>query len=311
MKIIYLFLSLIATCSSPCHVDAQQPLSKVFVQADGAQLFCQTAGAGDPIIVIHGGPGLDQGYLLPYMAKLAESNFVIFYDQRACGASSGELTAESINIKTFLDDIESIRKKFGYKKIIILGHSWGGFLAMQYAIAHPESVDKLILLSTGPASEEERLAFLKELEKRPNPYQQEIKAIKETQKFADGDPTTVEKYYQLSSRILCYDPHKADLLNFRMEAKAFFNGLKVNALFEENFFKKPYNLYGALKQLNIPTLVIHGDSDPVPAACAQKIHESIPNSQYILLKNCGHFPYVEAPEELFKQLAIFLKTEGK
>jgi proline iminopeptidase len=306
MKIFCLFLSVLATCC----IEAYPPqLKEVFVEVDGAKLFCRTSTHGAPIVVIHGGPGLCQEYLLPYIEKLADSNFVIFYDQRGCGRSSGALNAESINLKTFLNDLESIRKFFGYKKITVLGHSWGGFLAMQYAIAYPESIDKLILLNTIPASSEERFAFIKELEGRPNPYQGELKAIKETQKFAEGDPTTVEKYYRSSSRVLCYDPQKVDLLNFCMESKAFINGLKVNSLFEENLFKNPYNLYDLLKLLNIPTLIIHGDSDPIPPACAEKIHESIRASQYILLKNCGHFPYVESSDELFRQLSIFLKKD--
>lgn len=103
---------------------------KIFIKTNDAQIFCRVFGKGEPIIVVHGGPGLSQDYLLPQMAKLAQTNLVIFYDQRGCGLSTGAINEDSIQIKTFVDDLEAIRKSFGYKKVTVLGHSWGGFLAM-------------------------------------------------------------------------------------------------------------------------------------------------------------------------------------
>jgi len=69
---------------------------------------------------------------------------------------------------------------------------------------------------------------------------------------------------------------------------------------------KPFDLHPSLKKLKIPTLILHGDKDPIPVSIAKRLHESIEDSRYVVLENCGHFPYVEKPDEHFKVLDEFL-----
>lgn len=91
------------------------------------KLFYQKFGSGQPLLIIHGGPGLDHTYLLPQMLERAEDYELIFYDQRGCGASLNEnFNSNYINIEQFLEDIECLRTEFGYKKMSVLGHSFGG-----------------------------------------------------------------------------------------------------------------------------------------------------------------------------------------
>lgn len=284
---------------------AEPDSQEVFIKNGDSTLFCRVFGQGDPIIVIHGGPGLSQDYLLPLMARLAKNHQVIFYDQRCCGASTGKIDSQSIQIQTYLDDLESIRKHFGYKKFSVLGHSWGGFLAMQYAIFYPDSIHKLVLLNSLPASSEEYALFGQEWQKRMAPYLDELNRIKTTPAFAQGDARTIEEYYRIIFERYCYDSEKAKLLNLLMTPEAFLNGSKVYEVFNQNLFTKTYNHHEQLKQINLPTLIIHGDVDPIPPQTAENIHTSIKDSKYILMQNCGHFPYVEAPEELFKHLNQF------
>jgi proline iminopeptidase len=243
------------------------------------------------------------------MSALGQTNRVIFYDQRGCGRSICDINNTSINVKNFIADLDSIRKAFGYKKITILGHSWGGFLAMSYAITHPEAVNTLILLNTMPASSEEFSLFEKEVTERLAPYQMEVEALERTQEFLVGDPLTIEKYYRIYFRTYCYNPAKADLLNLRMTPTAFVNALKVDKIFQQELFRA-YSIHDQLKKITASTLIIHGDSDPIPSITARKIHKEIPESSYIELQNCGHFPYVESPEELFRALNEFLQRHS-
>lgn len=281
---------------------------EVIVDVKQAKLFCRVMGKGQPIIIVHGGPGLSQDYLLPYMAQLANQNLVIFYDQRACGQSTGEITPETMQIATFVEDLDAVRQAFGYQQVSLLGHSWGGMLAMSYAIAHPTSVDKLILMNAGGASSEDFSLFIKEIMKRMEPYQAELKSIQESKSFAQGDPETVASYYRTLYSRYFYDPQKVNLLNLCMSPKAGLNSVKVFGTFRENVFMKPFNLHPGLRTLHIPALIIHGDSDPIPTIVAQNIHKSIADSKFILIKNCGHFPYIEQPAVLFKSVQEFLET---
>lgn len=284
-----------------------EPIAKDgFIQIENAEIFYRAIGKGKPLIVLHGGPGLTQNYLLPQLYKLAEDNFVIFYDQRGCGQSTGEINSGTINIETFVADLDAIREALNFNTVSILGHSWGGFLAMQYAIAHPDHVEKLILSNSLPASSEEITLFCQEWTRRMSPYQKELEAIHQTLEFAEGNPAIMEKMYRIIFKTYCYNPNSADLLSLYMSPTASINGAKVYENFRLNIFEKSFNLHESLKSLQIPTLVLHGDTDPIPPVTAQKIHESIENSEYVLMKDCGHFPYVEDQDMYFKQLKTFL-----
>lgn len=284
---------------------ASTPQERLIPSRNG-QLFCRTMGQGDPIIVIHGGPGLSQEYLLPQMERLAQNHFVIFYDQWGCGASKGEISPATVSSSLFIEDIESVRKAFGLTKATIAGHSWGGLLALQYAIAHPEAVSKMILISPLSASSTGISLFMQEWIKRMAPYKEQFDKIESSPELAAGDPKTVELFHKMMFRTYCYNPEKADLLNLNISREAAVNGMKVNAIFQETLFFSSFDFHPALQKLSIPTLIIHGDSDSLPPVCSEWIQSSIKSSRYALLEKCGHFPYVETPEPFFAQLEAFL-----
>lgn len=295
----------VASTPSNSHLES---IKETFVNSGEAKLFCRAIGQGKPLIVIHGGPGLTQDYLLPQMYELAKNNLVIFYDQRGCGKSTVDINANTINIESFLNDIEAIRKAFNLDKISVLGHSWGGFLAMQYTIEHPEHVDKLILSNSSPATSDGYALFGQEYMRRMGPYQEELDKIRSSQGFRDGDSCVMEQFYRLIFRQYCYIPEKANLLNLWMTSIASLNGAKVSEIIRENVLDKSFNLNNGLKSLKVSVLILHGDVDPIPSSTAQAIHDNIPNSKYILMKNCGHFPYVEDPNTYFKHINNFLNT---
>lgn len=281
-------------------------MEEKFVESTDAQLFCRTAGEGKALIVVHGGPGLTQDYLLPQFYQLAENNFVIFYDQRGCGRSTGNINSKAMLMHTFVKDLEAIRKAFNLDTVSILGHSWGAFLAMQYAIDHPESVDKLILANALPSTSEGFALFAQESKCRLAPYQEEMDAISNTPAYEEGDPELFERLHRIMFGAYCYDPHSADLLDLRMSREAVLNCIKIHRMVFRNVFGKPYDLNASLTTLAMPTLIIYGDSDPVPSSTAETLHEHIVNSQYVILQHCGHFPHVEVPECFFETIHHFL-----
>lgn len=86
------------------------------------------------------------------------------------------------------------------------------------------------------------------------------------------------------------------------------NGSKTRLILNEERKSHPYNLQPLLQKLTCKMLIIHGDADPIPLSTAQNTHHSIPNSQLVVIKNCGHFPSVKAPEELFSAVETFFKN---
>lgn len=292
--------------SSPAIADSI--IKEAYVNSGDAKLFCRIAGKGKPLIVIHGGPGLTQDYLLPGMYELAKNNLTIFYDQWGCGRSTGEINKDTITIKAAVEDIEAIRRSFGFDKISLLGHSWGGFIAMNYAIIHPEHVDKLIISNSFPSTSKDWALCHKEYAKRMNPIQEEINKITNSQEFVQANSKTVEEFYRLIFRQYFYNPEKANLLNLWMTTPAILNGNKVYKYFGENLMDTEFDFTNDLKKLKTQTLVIAGDADLILPITSQHTHESIPASKYVQMQNCGHFPYIEDPATYFKHIQEFLNS---
>lgn len=300
-KIIYAFVALIIfSAATPQH-------NEKFIQAPGATLFSEIIGSGSPVIVIHGGAGyLTHDHLLPHMEPLAKHNQVIFYDQRGLGRSTGEINPENINLNTYLEDIETIRLSLGAKKVSLLGHSWGSFLAVRYAIRYPESVDKLILVSSMPASSNDLGLFFTELQKRLAPYHEKIEKIESSELYLSGDPETVANDQKLVFQTYMFCPENITKLNLRNSQKANQNGFKVWEIFKEQIFRKPYDITSQLSSIQRPTLILHGDADPIPFVIAEHLNRAIPNSKLIKIEQSGHFPFVEQPECFFKAIEDFL-----
>ena len=107
-----------------------------YVPVWGAELYCREVGRGRPIVVIHGGPDFDQLYLRPAMDQLSDSYRLIYYDQRGRGRSTGNVQLEQLCLETYVEDLDRLRKHLGQETVAILGYSWGGRVAMEYAVRH-------------------------------------------------------------------------------------------------------------------------------------------------------------------------------
>jgi proline iminopeptidase len=105
------------------------------VAVDNAELSYREICQGWPMIVIHGGPDFDRTYPLPDMDRLSDSYRLIYYDQRGRGKSRGDLRLQEISIEKYIEDLDSVRRYLQLDLVAILGHSWGGHLAMQYRFA--------------------------------------------------------------------------------------------------------------------------------------------------------------------------------
>ena len=109
-------------------------------------------GSGRPVIVLHGGPDFDHSYLLPDLDRLSNSYRLIYYDQRGRGRSAAGVRPEDVTLASEIADLETIREHFSLDSMILLGHSWGTVLALEYARRHPERVSHLILMNPAPVS---------------------------------------------------------------------------------------------------------------------------------------------------------------
>src|SRR5687767_14052163 len=108
--------------------------------------------AREPCFVLHGGPGLDHSYFKPWLTPLAETMQLIYVDHRGTGRSE-RVPLETCTIEQMADDLEELRTYLGLDKVVVLGNSFGGMWALVYAVRHPESISKMILVTTTPSYE--------------------------------------------------------------------------------------------------------------------------------------------------------------
>lgn len=288
----------------------QSPLDG-YLPVEQAQLYYRTIGQGQPILLLHGGPDFDHNYFLPDMDRLSDLYRLIYYDQRGRGQSSGQV--QDVSLQSELQDLERVREYFQLESMAVLGHSWGGLLAMEYAIRYPDRVSQLILMNTAPASSEDYQFFRQERSKNAPEDVEMLKALRETAAFQEGDPAAVMAYYRIHYRGTLRQPEHLERL-MRGLSVHFTNQSILQAwaiedrLMQETWWASDYNLLPKLSQLHIPTLVIHGDYDFVPVECVAHIAQAIPGARLVVLSDCGHFSYLEHPDPVRQEISAFLHS---
>lgn len=290
-----------------------EELKEGFVSVKEGKLFYREAGKGVPLIVLHGGPGLSQDYLLPQLYKLAENNLVIFYDQRGSGRSlETKLDADHINIDQFVEDLETLRTSLGLDKFILMGHSWGGFLAMQYATLHQENLMGLILLDTAPADYKGQKAFVDEFGLRTKDIHNDIKPIFSYEDFKELNAVQISDLYRKLFSVYFYNPKEVKDLSLNFSVASAQSGFRVMEEMSKTDWLQPnIDLFPSLKKLSVPTFILHGKQDIVPAWTAQEIKDAIPRSEIVVLDHSDHFPYIEQPSQFFYELNNFLRKISK
>jgi proline iminopeptidase len=274
---------------------------------NGGQLFYQTFGeTGHPLLVLHGGPGLGCHYLLPQMSELGKFSFAIFYDQRGAGNSTSTNEWQTSPFATYCDDINHLREAFGFEKISLLSHSFGGVFASLYALTFPQHVNTIIYLNSVPLSTVDYLKYVKHRAHIVDENKSKLDAIRQTTDFLQGNPKTIEQYYRIYFKNYFAKTHLANTLSLTMTPEAAINNFKIYDLFYSYMQKHPFNFYEKLKKLNKKSLIIACDKDVVPIQYMEHLHDSMPLSEYQLIEDCGHFPYIDQPKILFDIIRQFL-----
>lgn len=277
-----------------------------YVKVHDGQLFFQKFGSNKPkhsVIVLHGGPGLDKNYLLPQMLELAKDHEVIFYDQRGSGNSlDTEINPQYINLKRFAEDLEQLRLDFGLKQFVLVGHSWGCKLAMNYATKHQDAVSGLILLNPTSVDDNGKQIFYNELAKKISPIKHLLQPLFKYEDFEKLHDHEIHGLYKMLFSVYFFDSKNVEYLTLKMDKVSGLSGFKCREILNS----ESINLFPDLKLLKLPTLIVHGNQDSMTQQTILEIKEAIPNAQIVYLEQCGHFSYIEKPKELFSAIRQFL-----
>lgn len=278
---------------------------------NGTELYYKTMGKGTPVVIVHGGPGLDHTYLLPQMSALAEHHKLIFFDQRASGRSASVVDTNSMTMDNFVEDVEGIRKAFKLGKMNLLGHSWGGLVAMFYAVKYPKNLNSLVLMNSTPASAAVRNASFAVMLKRTSRDDSLAQAtLVRTDGFRKGDPKTIAEFFRILFRGTFYDRRYADSLTLTIDS-SYATKRRFMQYLSRDTSLAAYDLHSKLSVVRCPTLILGAVYDMVAPEANERIHQSIPGSTLVVLDSCGHFPYIESPKKVFAELERFLQRSSK
>ena len=273
------------------------------VSLDDARLFYEVIGDGEPIIVVHGGPGLDHDYLQPGLDALATRHTLVYYDQRGTGRSGAELDSATINIDTFVEDIEALRQTLGYERVSVMGHSFGALIALEYAFRHPGSLRALILMNpVEPGSRYREATGERQRARQTVEDREELTALTQSEAFAARDPATLSQVYRVAFRQVLKERDRISELELDLQGATARNGQDVAALLGGSL--GPVEWWDRIPEIEAPTLVLHGRYDAPPIDMSRELAEAFPVGTFAVL-DAGHFPYMEDREGLLSAVSGF------
>lgn len=264
-------------------------------------------GEGEPLVIIHGGPVLDHSYLLPHLEALAQNYKLVFYDQRAAGQSSIDIDSQTMTLDGFIEDIEQLRQQLNLGKINLLGHSWGGMLAMNYAIKYDENLNHLILSSaSAPSVVDAQQEGLLVAQKMTSRDQDRLNNLTSSGLLRTEDPSeAIKEMMMISYRAHMYDTSNLDRLELSIP-KDFMQRSQTYSTLNPDLAN--YDLYDQLRQVSTPTLVIFGESEPAVQRHANRMAGVFQNGELFVVKEAGHFPFVEQNKTYLDKLSSFLSN---
>jgi len=237
------------------------------------------------------------------MLHLGEKFDLLFYDQRGGGRSKADARVP-ITWKTHVEDLAAVVEEFGLDPLSIVGYSWGGMLGLLYAIEQRKNPRlpapyRMALINPAPLTRAYRSQFEAEFARRQaSPEIQRLRDELTASGLRERDPGAYrQRAFELGVAGYFSDPHKAtDLTPFRVVARI-----------QQSVWESlgDFDLIRDLKGIKISSIVIHGRDDPIPLASSSEAAHAL-ETNFVVLDECGHVPYVEQPSKLFAALDPFL-----
>ncbi|MCY0900284.1 MAG: alpha/beta fold hydrolase [Firmicutes bacterium] len=272
-----------------------------YVHVNGVRLMVEDLGEGPAILTLHGGPGMGSrhGDVATFGVLAQEGYRVVSYDQRGNGESEG---GEPYSHEQFVADAEALRRQLNLGRIVVAGGSYGGHLALEYALRHQDQLAGLILRDTSAS----------------NQYQAGSKALALARQLPGVNEEMLDRLFggRVASDEEFRDMYRAILPLYWVEAtpdqledhlsRIRFRHETHNYAFARN--QPVFNLVPRLSEIQVPTLVLVGRHDWItPVAASEEIAAHIPHSRLVIFERSGHSPQIEERDAFLAEVRQFLR----
>jgi len=279
------------------------------IDVPGGQVWYKVVGSGEsvPLLTLHGGPGGGHDYLEPLNA-LASERPVVFFDQLGCGKSDTPDDVSLWRIDRFVDEVTAVRDALGLDRIHLLGHSWGGWLAIEYMLGAPSGVVSLTLASTSASIPQFVYEAGKLISKLPREMAETMRRLE-----AEGDfenPEFEAGMMEFYKRHLCRldpwpDPIMRSLEN--LDGNIVYETMNGPTEFTVIGNLKDWNRIEKLGEIVAPTLITCGRYDELTPACSRTLRQGIMNSRMHVFERSAHMAHLEETESYLQILSEFLR----
>lgn len=300
-------------------MSAETPSTEGTIPFRGFRTWYQLVGSREapgkfPLVCLHGGPGVPHDYLEPLEKLATTGRRVLCYDQVGCGNSDQPHNPRLWTVELFLDELRAVREALGLTQIHLLGQSWGGMLAMEYALTQPAGLVSLILASS-PASIPQCTAEMSRLvAELPAEAQDTIHRHEEA--GTTDEPAYQEAMLAFYRRHVCRVDPWPECLNRAFE-KLRQNPEVYHTMWGPSEFcatgvLKEWDIVNRLPGIHVPTLITSGRYDEVTPAVVETVHRGIVGSQWVIFAESSHTAHVEEMPRYLRVLEEFLdKVEAE
>jgi proline-specific peptidase len=280
-----------------------------YMEIRDVSLFVKVMGQGYPLVLMHGGPALDHTTLLD-LQHFADQFTLIFYDHRCNGHSEGA-DVTTMTWENLTADADALRQTLGFEKWAVLGHSFGGNVALEYALRYPHRLSQLILMDTGGDQWWVNQNAPELLAKRGFSATQ----VDAAHRFYNGELTPDEVFPTVQKFLKAYSYHSSPLYNPIIMSLAQKVGLgppmkmRPEALvFGYSQLLKGWTVMDRLSEIQVPTLVLAGRYDFLfPPEHQAILADRLPNSKLELIECAGHNPQMEQTAVVIEIIRSFIK----
>lgn len=314
---ISLIVLVLAAAFAAAQTDPVYPMQDGFVDANGVMIYYVTLGRGEPLLILHGGPGASHDYFLPYLLPLARHHRLIFIDERGSGKSQKLEDRAAYTVENMVEDVEGVRQGLGLGRISLLGHSYGGALAQAYALKYQRNLNHLILASTWSSSAALNEVFVRMKQNMAPELRERIDRLEAQGLFGHGKDYEKNRYtneYMIAAWGEGYFPyvyHNRPDPNYDPTALGNAWDLYREMWGEHGEFIIDGNLKSVeyterLSGIKVPTLMVVGEHDECEPALSAAMHEKIAGSKMVVLPNSGHMTFVDQTGKFIAAVDEFL-----
>lgn len=319
-KLSLLFFFTFAACIAVAQPDDPTIFDKFTthkVKVNDYTINVETLGSGDPIFFFAGGPGNSHDYMQGNFGHYYKNHQVVFIDMLGCGLSDDAKDKNEYSVQNDAYTVEQVRKTLGFKKITIVGHSYGTVVAQAYATTYPKHVSKMVLINGFHSGEmwQANCNSYNALQKKHFPeVWKKIDSMRNLG-YISSDAEFSKLYGSLPAKYIYYHDLK---LNQRVPKKEF-RGWNLSVYYaiigrDADFFVSgsmiDTDFRRELKKLHFPTLIIAGRYDGVSTPeYAVQYKKFMPQAQFVMFEKSAHNPYLEEPEKFYKLLDNFLNKQ--